>query len=71
LSAIGDRKISDVASDFFGASWRATVRVIKSIPSRIFARIRKTWREFRDRPPRKDISRVYLVVGYTTKRYVD
>ncbi|MBP5775201.1 MAG: hypothetical protein J6W36_05840 [Clostridiales bacterium] len=71
MSTIGDRKISDVASDFFGASWRATVRLVKSIPSRIFGRIRKSWREFRDRPPRKDISRVYVVVGYTTKKYVD
>ena len=67
----GDRKASDVISDFFGASWRATVRLIKSIPSRIFGRIKKAWREYRDRPPRKDISRVYVVVGYTTRKYVD
>ena len=58
-------------SDFLGASWRATVRLFKSIPSRIFGRIRKIWRDYRDRPPRKDISRVYLVVGYTTKKYVE
>lgn len=67
----GDRKFSEIVSDFLGASWRATVRLFKSIPSRIFGRIRKAWRDFRDRPPRKDISRVYTVVGYTTKKYVD
>ena len=66
-----DRKASDVISDFLGASWRATVRLFKSIPSRIFGRIRKAWRDYRDRPPRKDISRVYMVVGYTTKKFVD
>ena len=66
-----DRKISDIMSDFFGASWRATVRLFKSIPSRIFGRIRKVWHDYRDRPPRKDISRVYVVVGYTTKKYVE
>ena len=71
MAGSSDRKTSDVVSDFFGASWRATVRLIKSIPSRIFGRIRRAWREFRDRPPRKDISRVYVVVGYTTRKYVD
>ena len=49
MSRTSDRKISDIMSDFLGASWRATVRL----------------------PPRKDISRVYLVVGYTTKKYVE
>ena len=69
--ATGDRKTSDIISDFLGASWRATVRVVKSIPSRIIGKIKKIWREFRDRPPRKDISRVYTVVGYTTRKFVD
>lgn len=71
MSRTSDRKISDIMYDFLGASWRATVRLFKSIPSRIFGRIRKIWRDYRDRPPRKDISRVYLVVGYTTKKYVE
>lgn len=71
MGRTGDRKISDMMSDFFGASWRATVRLFKSIPSRIFGRIKKAWRDYRDRPPRKDISRVYVVVGYTTKKFVD
>ena len=71
MGRTGDRKISDIMSDFLGSSWRATVRLFKSIPSRIFGRIRKAWRDYRDRPPRKDISRVYMVVGYTTKKYVE
>lgn len=71
MGSTGDRKMSDVISDFMGASWRATVRLFKSIPSRIIGRIRRTWRAYRDRPPRKDISRVYTVVGYTTRKFVD
>lgn len=71
MGRTGDRKISDIMSDFLGASWRATVRAFKSIPTRIFGRIKKIWRDYRDRPPRKDISRVYVVVGYTTKKYVN
>ena len=63
--------MSDVLSDFMGASWRATVRLFKSIPSRIIGRVRRAWRSYRDRPPRKDISRVYTVVGYTTRKFVD
>ena len=71
MGSTGDRKTSDVVSDFLGASWRATVRLFKSIPSRIIGRIKRTWRSYRDRPPRKDISRVYVVVGYTTRKFVD
>ena len=71
MGSTSDRKMSDVISDFMGASWRATVRLFKSIPSRIIGRIRRTWRAYRDRPPRKDISRVYTVVGYTTRKFVD
>ena len=71
MGSTGDRKTSDMISDFLGASWRATVRLIKSLPSRIFGIIRRAWREYRDRPPRKDISCVYVVVGYTTKKHVD
>jgi len=71
LGSTGDRKTSEVVSDFLGASWRATVRLFKSIPSRIIGRIKRTWRSYRDRPPRKDISRVYVVVGYTTRKFVD
>lgn len=71
MGSTGDRKTSEVISDFLGASWRATVRLFKSIPSRIIGRIKRTWRSYRDRPPRKDISRVYVVVGYTTRKFVD
>lgn len=71
MGSTGDRKTSEVVSDFLGASWRATVRLFKSIPSRIIGRIKRTWRSYRDRPPRKDISRVYVVVGYTTRKFVD
>ena len=71
MGSTGDRKTSEVVSDFLGASWRATVRLFKSIPSRIIGRIKRTWRSYRARPPRKDISRVYVVVGYTTRKFVD
>ena len=49
----------------------ATVRLIKGLPSRFLAFVKRKIKEYRSRPKRKDISRVYVVVGYTTKKRVD
>ena len=57
--------------DFWGCSYRATVRLIKGLPSRFLAFVKRKIKEYRSRPKRKDISRVYVVVGYTTKKRVD
>lgn len=63
--------LSSVVLDFLGCSYRATVRLIKGLPSRFLAFVKRKYKEFRSRPKRKDISRVYVVVGYTTKKRVD
>ena len=57
--------------DFLGCSYRATVRLIKGLPSRVVAFVKRKIKEYRNRPKRTDISRVYVVVGYTTKKRVD
>ena len=57
--------------EFFGCSYRATVRLFKSLPSRVVNSIKRKIKEYRNRPKRTDISRVYVVVGYTTKKRVD
>ena len=57
--------------DFLGCSYRATVRLIKGLPSRFIAFVKRKIKEYRNRPKRTDISRVYVVVGYTTKKRVD
>ena len=57
--------------DFLGCSYRATVRLIKGLPSRFVAFVKRKIKEYRNRPKRTDISRVYVVVGYTTKKRVD
>ncbi len=57
--------------DFLGCSYRATVRLFKGLPSRILNFVKRKIREYRNRPKRTDISRVYVVVGYTTKKRVD
>ena len=62
---------SSVMIDFLGCSYRATVRLIKGLPSRFVNFVKRKIKEYRNRPKRKDISRVYVVVGYTTKKRVD
>ena len=62
---------SNVLLDFLGCSYRATVRLIKGIPSRFTGYVKRKIKEYRNRPKRTDISRVYVVVGYTTKKRVD
>ena len=63
--------MSSLVLDFLGCSYRATVRLIKGLPSRFLAFVKRKIKEYRSRPKRKDISRVYVVVGYTTKKRVD
>ena len=62
---------SNAMLDFLGCSYRATVRLIKGLPSRFVNYIKRKVKEYKNRPKRTDISRVYVVVGYTTKKRVD
>ena len=63
--------MSSLVLDFLGCSYRATVRLIKGLPSRFVNYFKRKIKEYRNRPKRTDISRVYVVVGYTTKKRVD
>ena len=63
--------VNEAVLDFLGCSYRATVRLIKGLPSRFIACVKRKIKEYRNRPKRTDISRVYVVVGYTTKKRVD
>ncbi len=71
VSTSGSYGKSSAVMDFLGCSYRATVRLFKSLPSRIANYIKRKIKEYRNRPKRTDISRVYVVVGYTTKKRVD
>ena len=62
---------SNAVLGFLGCSYRATVRLIKGLPSRFVNYFKRKIKEYRNRPKRTDISRVYVVVGYTTKKRVD
>ena len=61
----------DTVKAFAKSSAKATVRYFKGLPSRFVRSVRRKVNEIRNRPPRKDISKVYFLVGYTTKAQVD
>lgn len=62
---------ADTLKAFFRSSAKATVRYFKGIGPRIIRFVRRKISEIKNRPPRKDISKVYVLVGYTTKAQVD
>lgn len=64
-------RLTAVVGGAFGSSCRATVRFFKYLPWRIKSYIRSKYKEYTNRPPRKDVNKVYVLVGYTTKESVD
>ena len=71
VSSSANNSKNSVVLDFLGCSYRATVRLFKSLPDRVSNYVKRKIKEYRNRPKRTDISRVYVVVGYTTKKRVD
>ena len=63
--------IAETIKAFTKSSAKATVRYFKGLPSRVVRFVRRKVNEIKNRPPRKDISKVYVLVGYTTKSQVD
>ena len=56
---------------FCASSVRATIRFFKYLPWRIKNFAQRKYREYKNRPPRNSINRVYVLVGYTTKESVN
>lgn len=58
-------------SGLFGCISRTTIRYFRNLPNRIRNYFRRKYNEYKRRPPRKDINKVYVLVGYTTKKHAD
>jgi hypothetical protein len=56
---------------FFSFLGRTTVNYFKGLPDTIRNKIKAKIAEHRRMPKRKSIHKVYVLVGYTTKEYVD
>lgn len=63
--------LTEDISLFVTASVRASLRYIKNIPSKVKNYFVRKINERKNRPPRKDINKVYVLVGYTTRKHVD
>ena len=56
---------------FFKFLGRKTVQFFKDLPNEIRNKVKAKIAEHRRMPKRKSINKVYVLVGYTTKEYVD
>lgn len=65
-SSITDKLISVVSCCF-----NVTVRFIKNLPNRIKGYFNRKIKDYKDKPKRKDIRRVYVLVGYISKKNAD
>lgn len=54
-----------------GSMWRATIRFFRNIPMRILNYVKRIVNDYKRKPARKDINKVYVLVGYTTKAHVN
>ncbi len=61
----------DTVGGFFAFLGRTTVQFFKNLPDVIRNSIKTKIADYRRMPKRKTISKVYVLVGYTTKEYVD
>lgn len=69
---IGNRSgLAEDISLFVTASYKASLRYIRNIPSKARNYFVRKINERKNRPPRKDINKVYVLVGYTTRKHVD
>ena len=50
---------------------RTTIRFFKNLPLKIKNYFRIKYLEYKRKPARKDINRVYILVGYTTKKHIE
>lgn len=55
----------------FGCIGRTTVRYVKNFPNKAVNYAKRKINEYKRKPPREDINKVYVLVGYTTKAHID
>ncbi len=54
-----------------GSVARTTVRFFRNLPGRAVNFVKRKINEYKRKPPREDINKVYVLVGYTTKKHID
>ncbi len=61
------KKITDIS----GSVVRTTVKFFKNLPSRAENYIRRRVTEYKRKPKRDGVNKVYVLVGYATKEHID
>ena len=61
----------DTFKSICGSVFRTTVNAVRNLPSRINEYVRRRISEYRRRPARDFVNKVYVLVGYTTKEHID
>jgi len=54
-----------------GCIGRTTVRYFRNLPNKVVNYAKRKINEYKRKPPREDINKVYVLVGYTTKSHID
>lgn len=58
-------------TDIFGSVVRTTVKFFRNLPSRTENYIKRRISEFKRKPKRDSVNKVYVLVGYATKSHID
>ncbi len=54
-----------------GSMWRATLRFFRNLPMRITNYVKRLINDYKRKPARTEMNKVYVLVGYTTKAHID
>lgn len=57
-------------SGLFGCIFRTTWRFFRNLPNRVLNLIKRKINDYRRKPKRTEINKVYVLVGYTTKKHI-
>lgn len=70
-SSLTDNIIIKTLRMIFASMGRATVKFFREIPTKVKSRFVLKINEFKSRPKRTEMNKIYVLVGYTTKQHVE
>lgn len=71
VSSSKEVSLVDTFKEIMHSVARTTVRYFKNLPNKIRDYIKRKVNEYKRRPPRKEANKVYVLVGYTSKKHID
>ena len=65
------RGLGQLITAICGSVVRTTVKFFKNLPSRAQNWVRRKITDFKRKPKRDDVNKVYVLIGYATKSHID